>query len=172
MQLSRSLTRFLFAAALPLAFAACAPQEDATMDDAAGAAETTTPAPAPAAPATPDMSTPMTAQFTALNESGLAGDIQVSGVGEQTRVVTQLTGGTADAVHQGHIHTGMCESPGSVVAPLEAVTIGADGTGRAESTASVAPMTAMNGQHIVLYHEAGGSPGAPVACAAIPGHAM
>jgi hypothetical protein len=28
----------------------------------------------------------------------------------------------------------------------------------------------MNGQHIVVYHEAGGTPGAPVACAAIPAH--
>ena len=172
MLLPRSLTSLMLAAALPLAFAACAPEDDAAMEETEEAAETAAPAPAPAAPATPDLSVPMTAQFTALNNSGLAGDIQVSGEGEQTRVVAQLTGGTANGVHQGHIHTGTCDAPGAVVIPLQPVTVGADGTGRSESTVAVAPMTAMNGQHIVLYHEAGGAPGAPVACAAIPAHAM
>ena len=126
----------------------------------------------PTTPATPDLSTPMTAQFTALNNSGIGGDIQVSGEAEQTRVVVQLTGSTANGVHQGHVHTGTCEAPGANVIALQPVTIGADGTGRSESTVAVAPMTAMNGQHIVMFHEANGQPGAPVACAAIPAHAM
>lgn len=167
MLLPRSLTSLMLAAALPLAFAACAPEDDAAMEETEEAAET---APAPAAPATPDLSMPMTAQFTALNNSGLAGDIQVSGEGEQTRVVVQVTGSAANGVHQGHIHTGTCDSPGASVIALQPVTVGADGIGRSESTVAVPPATAMNGQHIVVFHEANGQPGAPVVCAAIPAH--
>jgi hypothetical protein len=172
MLLPRSLTSVMLAVALPLAFAACAPEDDAAMEETEEAAETAAPAPTPTPPATPDLSTPMTAQFTALNNSGIGGDIQVSGEAEQTRVVVQLTGSTANGVHQGHIHTGTCEAPGANVIALQPVTIGADGIGRSESTVAVAPMTAMNGQHIVVFHEANGQPGAPVVCAAIPAHAM
>jgi hypothetical protein len=169
MHLPRKLTVLLALALLPLGVSACAGEaEDETLDEELGEPAAT---PAPATPAATDMQ-PMTAQFTALNNSGVAGSIEVDDEGEQTKVKVTLTGSQANAVHQGHIHAGTCDAPGAVVIPLQPVTIGDDGSGEVESTVAVAPATAFNGQHIVLYHEAGGAPGAPIACAAIPQHAM
>lgn len=165
MQLPRHLTALLLGAVLPISLAACAPDTDEADLDAGTPAAEPAPAPAPA-PATDDA---MTAQLTPLGNSGIAGEIEVDDEDAQTRVKVRLTGSTANTVHQGHIHMGTCESPGEVVVALEPITIGDDGTGEAESTVAVAPMTAMDGQHIVAYH---GADGAPVTCAAIPQHAM
>lgn len=113
----------------------------------------------------------------AMNEisgSGVSGDAMVApgDAAGQSRVTVNLTAaGDAGGVHQGHIHQGTCDSPGSVVVPLPPVTI-AGGTGTATSTVAVDAMDVMDGSHIVVYHEAGGNPGAPVVCGAIPGHVM
>ena len=70
------------------------------------------------------------------------------------------------------MHTGTCDSPGEVVVPLESVSVDATGAGTSTSTVQVPLATVMNGQHIVAVHEAGGNPGNPIACAAIPQHSM
>lgn len=147
----------------PFALAACAAPD--TAEDAETAAEEA----APAAEAPPPADEPSTymAQFNALNESGTTGQIEVRAAGTGTELRVMLTGAT-EGVHQGHIHTGTCDAPGDVVTPLEPITVDAAGSGEATATVDIPVMTVANGSHIVLYHEAGGEPGQPIACAQIP----
>ena len=88
-------------------------------------------------------------------------------MGEGTELRVTLMGAT-EGVHQGMIHSGTCDAPGEVVAQLQPLTV--DATGQGEITSEVTqPLTSfMDGNHIVIYHEAGGEPGQPVACASIP----
>jgi hypothetical protein len=104
--------------------------------------------------------------------SGVSGEATLTESGQQTQVMVRLMGSTANATHQGHIHSGTCASPGAVVVPLQSISVDAQGSGTSTSTVDVPIHTAANGQHIVVYHEAGGSPGAPVVCGEIPGHTM
>jgi hypothetical protein len=113
----------------------------------------------------------MTAQFVEVDGSGASGTVRVSADGAGTRIVAMVMGAGA-GVHQGHIHSGTCAQRGGAVVPLEPITTDASGTGEATSTVDVPLETVANGQHIVVYHEAGGSPGASVVCADIPAHTM
>ena len=112
-----------------------------------------------------------TVPFTALGSGGHAGSVMIHPSGQQTQVMVQLSG-PQSGVHQGHIHTGTCENLGSVVQPLQSVDVPQTGPGSVTSTVSIPPATVMNGQHIVVYHTTGGSPGAPVVCAPIPQQTM
>lgn len=112
-----------------------------------------------------------TISMTALNGSGITGQAEVTPRDARTQVMVRLTGAT-EGVHAGHIHQGTCDAPGAVVVPLQEITVAAGGTGEMTTTVDVDPATAMNGQHIIAYHEAGGSPGRPVVCGAIPMHDM
>jgi hypothetical protein len=102
-----------------------------------------------------------------VGESGASGQVEIRSVGQDSELRVTLNG-VPEGVHQGHVHTGTCEAPGDVVSPLQPITTDANSTGEATSTVTIPIATLMNGGHIVLYHEAGGEPGAPVACAAIP----
>ena len=113
----------------------------------------------------------MSADFSPVDNSGVTGTIQVSEAAGGTQIVAMLNAGGA-GVHQGHIHSGTCAAPGPVVVQIESVTTDATGSGQATSTVDLPVGTVMNGQHIVVYHAAGGEPGAIVACAAIPSHQM
>lgn len=173
MKLARSLTTLSLAMVLPFALSACAPDNDAddALDDTGAPAATPAPETPPAASMDMDE---MQAAFTPIGESTLSGDVRIDDEndGQATRVTVNITGGTAGSVHQGMIHSGTCDALGGVVAPLDPLTIGDDGTGEVTTTANVAAMTVANGSHIVVYHAANGSPGAPVVCAAIPAHTM
>lgn len=167
MNLPRNLTTCMFAVLAPLAFIACnrAEDEPPIFDDPAPAE---TPAPAPAEPPATDMG-PMTAQLTPLNDTGITGEIEVRAEGNRTQVTTRLSGAPPNVTHAGHIHSGTCANIGGVVAPLESIETRDDGTGESTSTVEIAPMTLMDGQHVVAYHTAAGQ---PATCAAIPGHRM
>jgi len=172
MRRTRTFAALSAAAILPFALAACGPADDAAMTDDAGA-PAATPAPAETPAATMDMPE-MTAAFTPVGESTLGGEVVIDDAddGQATEVTVRLTGSTAGAVHQGHIHTGTCDAPGSAVQPLDPITVGEDGSGEITTTVNIPTMTVANGSHIVAYHEANGSPGATVVCAAIPAHQM
>lgn len=175
MRLSRSFGLL----ALPLVVAACGGgdggngEDQTAIGDSAtmGAAPTDSSAAATSAPAGDTAgghgSMPMTVQLAALNNSGASGEATLTAQGEQTQVAVRLTGLKGTGAHPGHIHQGTCDNLGSVVAPLQSVTPGADGTGTATATAPVAMNTAMNGQHVVNYHMPDGT---PAACGAIQGH--
>lgn len=172
--------QILFLAALPLVFAGCEPERSGEMaaeidqeatDANAGqslAADTL----AVRAEGTAGMQT--TVAMEALGGSGVTGDATISEAVDaagQTVAVINLRAPNGTGVHQGHIHEGTCESIGGVAVALPPVNLAA-GQGTATSTLSVDPMMVMDGNHVVVYHEAGGSPGQPVVCGEIPGHAM
>lgn len=107
-----------------------------------------------------------TVSFTPVGAGGgHAGDVMIHPAGQQTQITVRLSG-PQSGTHQGHIHTGTCDNMGGVVQPLEPVDVPQGGQGTSNSTVNIPPATVMNGQHIVLYHTAGGS--APVVCANIP----
>lgn len=110
-----------------------------------------------------------TATMTPVGNSGVGGDATITDRGEQTEILVRLTGTPANGTHPGHVHTGTCASIGSVAQALEPISTDATGTGTMTTTVTIPPMTLMNGQHVVVYHGAGGT---PVACADIPTHAM
>lgn len=166
-------TRLWVLATLPLALAACggdADDENAVDDGVVVTGDTalvTEPAPMPGADAG---TTPTTVPMNPVGGSSVSGQMEVMAHGEgQTMVSVTLNGPAgASSTHSGHIHEGTCDSLGSVVVPLQDVTL-QNGTGMAASTVDVPASTVMNGQHIVAYHEGSGeSPGAGVVCGAIP----
>jgi hypothetical protein len=124
---------------------------------------------APAPTMTPEpMAMSESAQLQELQGSGIGGDVVVTARGAQTEVTVRLTNAPPNSTLPGHIHSGTCQNIGGVVQGLEPITTDATGAGTMTATASVQPMTAMDGQHIIVYHSAG----APATCAAIPAHAM
>lgn len=164
MKFPHKLFALAAAAALPLAVIAC---DTTPEDEFPPADELATPdAPVPA----PELTQPMeqTATFEPLNDSGISGQVIASAEGSQTRVQVLIAGAQPNATLQGHIHRGTCDAPGEVVAPLEAVETNDEGSGESTSTVSADPLAVFDGGHIVVYHEAGGEPGAPVTCAALP----
>jgi len=152
--------------ALLLALAACgtdAPPADDTADTMDAPAETSAPADVGAA-----TDQPITADMVALDESGMGGTVSVDVSGAQPMLTVALTGAPAAGVHQGHIHGGTCADRTGAIEPLEPVTTAADGAGQATSTVELDAATLLDGNHIVVYHEAGGSPGASLVCADLP----
>jgi hypothetical protein len=83
--------------------------------------------------------------------------------------MVRLTGTPGNTTHNGHIHSGRCDSVGGVVQPLQPISTDAAGTGTMTTTVDLAPMTVMDGQHVIVYHSV---PGPPAACAEIPQHTM
>ncbi len=156
---------------LPLALllAACGSDADddlvlSDMDPPASEQVMPPPAAPPAAPAMP-----MTAQLQPLNESGVNGEATVTGRNTQTEVTVRLTGATPSESHPGHIHSGTCAALGGVVQALQPIAVDANGAGTMTTTVDVPAATAMNGQHIIVYHRPGGQ---PATCASIPAHMM
>jgi hypothetical protein len=165
--------------ALPFALAACGGGDEEVAEGTA--TDTTT-----AATATMDsaggMAAPMAGDtgmagaqamggavtMNAVGGSGVTGQSQFMDHGGGSTMVTVNLTAQGNSTHSGHIHTGTCDAPGDVVAPLQDVTL-ANGTGSSSSTLQVPLATVMNGQHIVAYHASSGeNPGAPVVCGTIP----
>jgi hypothetical protein len=74
----------------------------------------------------------------------------------------------SEGVYQGHVHGGSCANRTRSIVGLEPVHVAADGAGSSTSTVDLDATTLFDGNHIVVYHEAGGSPGASITCAEIP----
>ncbi|MBA3890569.1 MAG: hypothetical protein H0X64_08555 [Gemmatimonadaceae bacterium] len=108
--------------------------------------------------------------FTAVGSSALTGDISVEEENGGTEIDVTIRNSTDGAVHKGYVHSGTCASIGAVVAPLNDIRIDGDRDGDSETQLQLPMATVMNGQHTVVYHEAGGNPGAPAVCVAIPAH--
>jgi hypothetical protein len=110
----------------------------------------------------------VTTALMPLEGSGVIGTVEIDGTGAQPVVTVTLTGATEGTL-QGHIHGGTCADRTGAIMPLEPVEADASGSGQSTTTVDIPLATLMDGRHIVVYHEAGGSPGASVACAEIPG---
>lgn len=168
-------TRLWVLTAVPFALAACGGGDEAaegSADTGAVITDTTTATTTTPMPADTGMSGAQAmggaVTMNAVGSSGVTGQAQFMEHGQgQTMVTVNLTA-QGNSTHSGHIHTGTCDAPGSVVVPLQDVTL-ANGTGSSSSTIQVPLATVMNGQHIVAYHaSAGENPGAPVVCGQIP----
>jgi hypothetical protein len=153
------------ALALVLVLGACSGGDDAADRVAADTTLSTT----PPASTTPAAGANRIA-FTPVGSSTLAGDISVEGDDNGTEIDVTIRNSVDGAVHKGHVHSGTCSTIGGVVAPLGDITIDGDRDGDSETDVQIPMATVMNGQHIVVYHEAGGTPGAPAVCVAIPAH--
>jgi hypothetical protein len=165
---------------LPLVLAACgmndteAEEDDPTDGAAADSAAASVAPPAPVATDTAHSAmAPQMVPMTAVGGSGVSGEATLTEAGGQTQVAVRLAGFQPSSAHSGHVHQGTCDAPGPPVAPLQDVTADASGAGTATSTVAIPGSVAMNGQHIIAYHQgAGENMGPPVVCGAIPGHAM
>lgn len=164
------LARLCAIAILPLGLAACG-GDDAELEEGVVLTDTAVaPVTAPAADAAASaMATQVT--MSPVGSATTTGTAMVTAAGSSTEVTVQLTG-LSEGAHAGHIHQGTCDAPGSPVAPLQDATAGADQSATVTSTAEVDPMSVMDGNHIIMYHESSSPPGAPVVCGQIPGHTM
>jgi hypothetical protein len=167
--------RMLVLAGLPLVMAACkkggdegsegygqggaAPANSASVAPAAGA-----PAPAPA-PAAVNSGTQATVELTALNGSGMTGEVSAVADGETSTLTLKVAGAPADSSVPGHIHYGRCAQPGAVTTPLTPIDVRKDGTGTSTTTVNIAMSTLMDGGHFVQVHRPDGT---PAACGDLP----
>jgi hypothetical protein len=106
----------------------------------------------------------VSADMVALDGSGIEGSVMVDTAADRP-VITVSLRNAAEGVHQGHIHGGSCADRTRALVPLEPVAVGADGSGSSTSTVDMPADELFDGNHIVVYHEAHGAPGASVACA-------
>jgi hypothetical protein len=173
------LSRYWLLLGLPLALGACgmndteAEEDDPTDGAAADSAAAAAAVPAPVATDTAAAMAPQMVPMAAVAGSGVSGEAILTEAAGQTQVAVRLAGFQPNSAHSGHVHQGTCDAPGAPVAPLQDITADASGAGTATSTVAIPTSVAMNGQHIVAYHQAAGeNMGPPVVCGAIPGHAM
>jgi hypothetical protein len=165
------LARICALVAVPVALAACGSDDRTTDDVAIAPATPTMDAGRPAAPmngAGMDMSVNM----SPVGNSGVTGQATVTAMGSDTQLMVTLNAPAGGTTHQGHVHEGTCDSPGAVVQALDPITLDGSGNGSMTRTVQIDSNTVMNGRHIIAYHEAGGNPGAPIVCGAIPMHSM
>jgi hypothetical protein len=164
------LIRLLCVAGLPLALIACAEEEPEIVEEPVVEAPVVAPAPVVVEPAAGAAGTGMeqVVEITPLNDSGVTGQGILTPMGSETQVMVALNAAAGGTTHPGHIHQGTCESPGSVVQPLQPITLDANGSGTMTTTVPVDPNMVMNGQHVILYHGAD----AYIACGSIPMHQM
>ena len=166
---------------LPLVLAACgmndteAEEDDPT--DGAAADSAAVAAAVPPAPTAMDTShaamAPQMVPMTAVGGSGVTGEATLTEAAGQTQIAVRLAGFQPSSSHSGHVHQGTCDAPGAPVAPLQDIAADASGAGTATSTVAIPASVAMNGQHVIAYHQAAGeNMGPAVVCGAIPGHAM
>jgi hypothetical protein len=109
----------------------------------------------------------VTAELVALTDLPVGGSIYIDGAGESPVISASLRG-AEEGIHHGHVHSGTCEQPGPALVALQSIDTGADGAGEAMSTVDIPFATLTDGNHIVVYHEANGTPGSPIVCGAIP----
>jgi hypothetical protein len=100
--------------------------------------------------------------------SNVSGEASLAPDGQNTRVMVTLSNATPGE-KQGHIHSGTCDNLGPVVFSLEPITVQQGGTGTSTSTVNATPQQIMEGEHLIAYHEAGGTPGRPVVCGNVRG---
>jgi len=160
---------------VPVALVACERRTKtnvSTTDTSMTTTKTETTTMAMPSPSTAPSGGEMKVNYEPLNNSGVRGEATLMAKGDSTQITVRLTGAPAGGTHEGHIHRGTCQNIGEVVAALDPITIGSDGTGTMTKTVPIPVATVADGQHVIAYHEAGGKPGKWVTCAAIPKHSM
>jgi hypothetical protein len=159
-------SRILFIAALPFALAAC--PGDRTIDD-----PTTDPMTDPAVeqPATaPAMAE--RADLQDLGGLGITGEVMATPREGRTDIALNIQAGPPNESLGARVQSGTCESPGPVLANLDAVRTNDMGQGRSETNVGHAPHLIMDGNHIVAVYAPGTEPerDQPAACTPLPQH--
>jgi Cu/Zn superoxide dismutase len=155
--------RTLLLLAIPCALVACKKADTA----AAGGADTTTVATAVIGDTVVTQVGPTVLAIAPVGGSGASGQASLTPAGSGTDVKVDLAGMKAGP-HAGHIHKGTCAAPGDVVQPLPEIVVAADGKGTASVVLAIPMDSLTDGQHVVAYHEKGGTDhGPPVACGQI-----
>lgn len=99
-----------------------------------------------------------TLRLSPKNDSGISGSAVLEAHGDSATVVLTIDGGTPGSTYASHIHTGDCDAPGGVEAPLSSVTVGDDGSGTATTT--VAAGVIEGADLLIQVHLPGGTPAA------------
>ncbi|HEX2078234.1 MAG TPA: hypothetical protein VHG08_11015 [Longimicrobium sp.] len=109
-------------------------------------------------------------RLSPVNNSGVTGSVNVRGIGEQTEISLNVTGVTAGNQQlQGAVVQGTCEQPGSDVAPLGPIPVGAGNIATLTDTLPLPPGTVLNGQHALIVKGQNAGPATPpLACSPLP----
>ncbi len=130
-------------------------------------------APPPAADTTAAMAppppAPVTANIEAKSNSGITGTVTLTKKGDSTQVVVTLNGARAGEKYPSHIHGGTCTKPGTAVAPLGDIAVGADKSGTITTMVATSVLDAARTKVGGIVEQSHLSRGMrPVACAEIP----
>ena len=108
--------------------------------------------------------------LSAVNNSGVTGSVNFRGIGQQTEISLQVT--TAPAGTQqlnAAVVQGTCQQPGTEVAPIGPLTVGAGNVAALTDTLNLPPGTVLNGQHaLVVKGQNSGPSTPPLACSPLP----
>jgi hypothetical protein len=151
-------------AAIPFALAAC--PGDRTVDDPM-ADPTYDPAVEQpvAAPAVAE-----TATLEDLAGLGITGEVMATPRDNRTDIALDIRQGPPNESLGARVQSGTCESPGPVLANLDAVSTNDMGQGRSSTDVGHAPHLIMDGNHIVAIYAPGTEPerDQPAACTVLP----
>lgn len=122
------------------------------------------------APAEGDTTRMYMVRMDGLRRPDLIGSAGFVPRGDQSLVMVGVRGATAGGTLRGNIHRAdTCDdNPGEPVFPLEAITVGADGTGKVRTTLPATTPAVFDGNHLIVYQEEGGGSGSVVICGDIP----
>jgi hypothetical protein len=108
--------------------------------------------------------------LSAVNNSGVTGSVNFRGIGQQTEISLQVTTAPAGTqqLNAAVVH-GTCQQPGSEVAPVGPLTVGAGNVAALTDTLNLPPGTVLNGQHaLVVKGQNSGPATPPLACSPLP----
>ncbi len=111
---------------------------------------------------------PMTVSLDEEHDSRMSGTVTLTPRGDSTVVELSLNGAKAGESVMSHIHYGTCQDPGGVVAPLQSVQIGPDGSGTSRTTVALSKLDDARKAHGHLLVQAHLADGKPAACADVP----
>ncbi len=105
---------------------------------------------------------PLTINLSQQNNSGISGTAVLTPMGNQTRVVVNVSG-PATGPLPAHVHVGQCPNPGAVVAPLTSIQ-----NGTSETTVNMSIDQMRAARHAVNLHKSPQEASVYVACGDIP----
>lgn len=109
-------------------------------------------------------------RLSPVNNSGVTGSVTVRGIGEQTEFLLNVTAiSEGNQQLQGAVVLGTCERPGSEVARLGPIPVGAGNIATLTDTLPLPPGTVLNGQHAIIIKGQNAGPATPpLACSPLP----
>ncbi|MBW3573005.1 MAG: hypothetical protein KY467_18065 [Gemmatimonadetes bacterium] len=181
----RTIARSAAAAVVCLVVSACGdgagggpdpgldPVGDVGQAGAATDAETTTPG-EDAAPNVAPVPRPeqvvVAGRLSPVNNSGVTGSATLHALGEQTEILLNVTGiSEGNRLLHGSIVQGTCERPGTVVAPVGPIPVGAGNIATLTDTIPLPALTVLNGAHALQVKGDNAGPATPpLACSPLP----